>query len=138
MSERSAKSSRSSLSGSAPAASKDDAKLTLQLSELRRLVALLAPVLAPFLAQELAPLLPGRDNVNAADVSLRPGKEERKWRNEVKGSGSLDPIPSEDSGESSWSVEEAKEIVTSIRRKKKRGKLSARSGGNSREAETRR
>lgn len=52
----------------------------------------------------------------------RPGREKETWRSEVEGNGSSDPTPSENSGESSWSDGEAKEIVTSIRRKKKRGK----------------
>jgi hypothetical protein len=88
------------------------------LRDLGRFVRLLAPLLA----KELVPLLPGGDRVRGADVSPRPSKEEEKWRSEVEGSGSSDPIQSEGSGESSWSLEEAREIVASIRRKKKRGR----------------
>ena len=88
------------------------------LRDVGRLVRLLAPLLA----KELAPLLPGRDSVPGADVSPRPGKEKETWRSEGEGNGSSDPTLSENNGESSWSDVEAKEIVTSIRRKKKRGK----------------
>ena len=78
--------------------------------------------IATRIGEAVADILRGRATVSAADVSPRPRKEEEKWRSEVEGSGSSDPIPSEDSGESSWSVEEAREIVASIRRKKRRGR----------------
>jgi hypothetical protein len=74
------------------------------------------------ISEAVAEIVRERATVLPADVSPRPRKEEGKWRSEVEGSGPLDPIPLEGSGESSWSVEEAKEIVASIRRKKKRGR----------------
>ena len=74
------------------------------------------------IGQAVAEILRGHATVLSADVSPRPGREKETWRSEVEGNGSSDPTPSENSGESSWSDGEAKEIVTSIRRKKKRGK----------------
>ena len=100
----------------------DESETPSGVRDLGRFVRLLAPLLA----KELAPLLPGRDNVPGADVSPRPGKEKGTWRSEVEGSGSSDPIPSEDNGESSWSEREAREIVGSIRRRKRPKKSSAR------------
>ena len=78
--------------------------------------------IATRIGEAVAEILRGRATVAPADVSPRPRREKEKWRSEEEGSGSSDPIPSEDSGESSWSVEEAREIVASIRRKKKRGR----------------
>ncbi len=83
----------------------------------------LAEVLAPFLVKQLASLLSGRASVAGADVSPRPGREMETWRDEEKGSGSSDPIPSENSGESSWSEREAREIVGSIRRRRRPKKI---------------
>ena len=78
--------------------------------------------IAARIGEAVAEVLRGHATVVPADVSPRPGKEMGTWRSEVEGNGSSDPTQSEDSGESSWSVVEAKEIVASIRRKKKRGK----------------
>ena len=89
-------------------------------------VRLLAEVLAPFLVKQLASLLSGRASVADADVSPRPRREMETWRDEEKGSGSSDPIPSENSGESWWSEREAREIVGSIRRRRRPNKSSGR------------
>jgi hypothetical protein len=72
--------------------------------------------------EALAELLRERATVAPADVSPRPRKERQTWRSEEEESGSSDPIPLENSGESSWSDGEAREIVASIRRKRKRGR----------------
>ena len=74
--------------------------------------------LARLFAEELLRVLAG-GSVDAADVSPRPGREEDEWRDEEKGRGFSDPIPSEGSGDSSWWEQEAKEIVGSIRRRKR-------------------
>jgi hypothetical protein len=81
---------------------------------------------ARLIAEELVEVL-GRERgiFVAADVSPRPREEEERWRDEKKGSGSSGPIPSESSGELSWSEREAREIIGSIRRKKKLSKSSA-------------
>jgi hypothetical protein len=74
------------------------------------------------IGEAVAEILRGHATVVPADVSPRPGKEKEQWRSEVEGNGSSDPTRSENSGESSWLHVEAKEIVASIRRKKRRGK----------------
>jgi hypothetical protein len=78
---------------------------------------------ARLVAEELADIFRTHGTFAAADVSPRPtSKEGQTWRDEEKGRGSLDPIPSENSGESLLLEQEAKEIVGSIRRKTKRGR----------------
>jgi hypothetical protein len=108
--------------GPTPSVTTEESETPSGVRDLARLVRLLAPLLA----KELAPLLPTRDSVLGADVSPRPGKEKDTWRDEEKGSGSLDPIPSESSGEWSWSEREAREIVGSIRRRRRPKKSSGR------------
>lgn len=78
--------------------------------------------IAARIGEAVAEMLRGHATVLPADVSPRPRREKEQWRSEVEGNGSSDPTRSENSGESLWSDVEAKEIVTSIRRKKKRGK----------------
>jgi hypothetical protein len=78
--------------------------------------------IAARIGEAVAEILRGHATVLPADVSPRPRKEMETWRSEVEGNGSSDPTRLENSGESSWSDVEAKGIVTSIRRKKKRGK----------------
>lgn len=78
--------------------------------------------LARLIAEELADIVRERGTLVGADVSPRPRREIETWRDEEKGSGSLDPIRSEDSGELSWSEREAREIVGSIRRSRKPGR----------------
>jgi hypothetical protein len=81
--------------------------------------------IATRIGEAVAEILRERATVAPADVSPRP-RREREWRSEVEGNGSSDPTLSEDNGASSWSEQEAREIVGSIRRKKRPKKSSAR------------
>jgi hypothetical protein len=93
--------------------------VALGLADLRRL----AQRLAPFLAQELALVLPAGGNIPPADVSRRRGKEMRKWRREQRADECSDPIEYQDQdGESSWSRNQAAELLEISTRKKKQSK----------------
>ncbi len=92
-------------------------------ADLRRL----AEALAPLLVTELASLLGGRPaNVTGADVSPRRGREEdERWRSEGRASASLDHIHMPEDGDSSWLAREAKNLVASMRAKRKQKRSSS-------------
>ena len=97
--------------------------VALGLAELRRL----AQLLAPFLAQELALVLPAGANIPLADVSRRRGKEMRKWRREQGADEcSVRTEYQDQDGESSWSKNQAAELLGISKRKQKQSKSSAR------------
>src|SRR6185437_13193166 len=97
--------------------------ISIPVAQLRRF----AQALAPFLAEELALLGPANDNVSAADVSRRRGKEMSKWRREQRADECSDPTKYEDeNGESSWSKSQAAELLGISKRKQKQSKSSAR------------
>jgi hypothetical protein len=94
----------------------------LSLGDVRRL----AEVLAPLLARLLAPVISGRGSVDAADVSPRLRKEMDPWREEANPSGCSDHIDTTDDGESSWSQQEARRLLRTMKAKRKRGRSSDR------------
>ena len=105
------------------AAGAGEQKAALGLTELRRLARLLAPILA----HELTLVLPAGANIPPADVSRRRGKEMRKWRREQGADECSDPTQYEDQdGESSWSTNQAKELLGILKAKKKQSKSSGR------------
>lgn len=94
----------------------------LSFGDVRRL----AEVLAPLLARLLAPVISGRGSVDAADVSPRLRKEMDPWREEANPSGCSDHIDTTDDGESSWSQQEARRLLRTMKAKRKRGRSSDR------------
>ena len=97
-------------------------RITLDPTDLRQL----AMALAPFLLDELALVLPA-GKIPLADVSRRRGKEMRQWRREQRADECSDPIESQDQdGESSWSKNQATELLGISGRKQKRSKSSGR------------
>jgi hypothetical protein len=81
-----------------------------------------AELLAPILAQQLA-LVDSIARISPADVSRRRGKEMRKWRREQGDDVCSDPIEYQEAdGESSWSKNQAAELLEISRRKKKQSK----------------
>ena|SRR5579871_1064295 len=94
----------------------------LSLSDVERL----AEALAPLLASLLAPFISGRGSVDAADVSPRLRKEKEPWREEASPSACSDRTDTIESGESSWSQQEAKRLLRTMRTKRKQGRSSGR------------
>src|SRR4051794_30149639 len=106
-----------------PVAANSDSETPSGFHDLSRLVRLLAPLLA----KELASLLRGRDSVPGADVSRRRGKEMRQWRRERRADEHSARTESEEpDGESSWSKDQAAELLGILRRKKKPSRSSDR------------
>ena len=99
----------------------DEKRIALAPAEMRRF----AQALAPFLAEELALVLPTSGKTPSADVSRRRGKEMRKWRREQRAEGPSDPIELEDQdGESSWSKNQAAELLGILKQRKRQSKSS--------------
>ena len=74
-------------------------------------------------ATALAEILQGRANFLPADVSRRRGKEMRQWRREQGARERSDPTQYEDQdGESSWSTNQATELLGILKEKKKQSK----------------
>jgi hypothetical protein len=77
--------------------------------------------LAERVAGEVLDALSVRDTVSATDVASRRREESREWRDERRPrSESWDHIEREESGESSMSDAEARELLKSLRRRGKR------------------
>src|SRR5262245_44348399 len=79
-----------------------------------------AQALAPFLAEELALSVPRGASIPPADVSRRRGKEMKSWRRERRADEYSARTESEDpGGESSWSKQQAAELLGILKRKRK-------------------
>jgi hypothetical protein len=77
-------------------------------------------VLVHAFAEELVSVLLGRASIPVADVSpRRRKKEDGKWRDEERANEFLDPIARMESGESSWSEQEAKRLLSITKPKRK-------------------
>jgi len=75
---------------------------------------------AKLVAEELLKLLEERGSLGATGISSRQGKEVDAWRDtEGEESASTDPIPTDSNSESTWSMREARRVLSSMRRKKK-------------------
>ena len=75
------------------------------------------------IATALAEILQGRASLDPADVSRRRGKEMRQWRREQGARERSDPTQYEDQdGESSWSTNQATELLGILKAKKKQSK----------------
>jgi len=93
-------------------------RITLEASDLRQL----ATALAPFLLDELALILPA-SKIPLADVSRRRGKEMMQWRREQGARERSDHTQCEDQdGESSWSTNQAAELLGILKAKKKQSR----------------
>jgi hypothetical protein len=92
-------------------------------SQVRRF----AQALAPFLAEELALTVPRGASIPPADVSRRRGKEMSKWRRERRAEeySARTELEGRD-GESSWSKDQAAELLGILKRKKKPSRSSDR------------
>src|SRR5260370_29200813 len=86
---------------------KRDAEPSPEIEQARRFARLVAEALADILRE--------RGTVFGADVSPRPTKEMEPWREEANPSERSDPIDTTDDGESSWSQQEAKELLRTMR-----------------------
>jgi hypothetical protein len=72
------------------------------------------------LAEEVVRLLMARGSLTVADVSPRRRKEEdEKWRDKERASECSGPIPKMENGESLWSEQEAKRLLSITTPKKK-------------------
>ena len=97
-----------------------ETRLTLSAADLRRFAA----ALAPLIAEELALIFPA-SKIPLADVSRRRGKEMRQWRREQGARERSDHMQYEDpDGESSWSTNQATELLGILKRRKKQSKSS--------------
>jgi hypothetical protein len=77
--------------------------------------------IATRIGEAVAEILRGRATVSPADVSPRRGrKESDSWRSEEGASASLVPTHMPENGDSSWSDQEAKNLVASMRARRKR------------------
>jgi hypothetical protein len=93
-------------------------RITLEVSDLRQLAA----ALAPYLLEELALVLPA-GKIPLADVSRRRGKEMNQWRREQGARERSDHTQYEDQdGESSWSTDQATELLGILKAKRKQSR----------------
>ena len=85
-----------------------------------------ARAFARLIAEALAEILRRNGTFTGADVSPRPTKEKDPWREEANPSACSDPTDTTTDGESSWSQQEAKKLLRTMRKKKRHGRSSGR------------
>lgn len=95
-----------------------ETRITFSVAELQRF----AQLLAPLLAEELALVRP-TSKISLADVSRRRGKEMMQWRREQGARERSDHTQYEDQdGESSWSTDQATELLGILKAKRKQSR----------------